>query len=168
MMSTGSAISPVFPLARDIAENASAHSRAVRREGPRKNACSARNVHGRIAIEQTSGKCSNPAAWVSREGESRKSAPPIPAVQSSPAKAFRNWNIPTAPTPMRNRSASLGPAKKPRGTLNAHITAFETISDQDEARLVPCKNIGDHHGRPPTLSAADKKSRALAKLARSS
>ena len=42
------------------------------------------------------------------------------------------------------------------------------MKDQSIARLVPCMNIGDHQGIPPTDFAARKKSPALAKLATNS
>ena len=38
--------------------------------------------------------------------------------------------------------------RKPNGMENAKRLAFVAIKTHANARLVPCKYIGDHHGKP--------------------
>ncbi|MFZ4588000.1 MAG: hypothetical protein ACOYNG_03325, partial [Terrimicrobiaceae bacterium] len=42
------------------------------------------------------------------------------------------------------------------------------MNPQAKAKLVPCKNCGDHQGHPPSLQSPRQKSPAFAKFASSS
>ena len=58
--------------------------------------------------------------------------------------------------------ATFGPIKNPNGIEHASKTTFAIMNVHENARLVPPRNIGVHHGNPPTLFAATTKSFAFA------
>ena len=159
---------PVFPYAIIKAENPRANNTALRGEGDRTRPISDQRTHGKRASDIKTTKCSNPRALVSTAGKHKKRKPPSTAESRFSVYLCRKKCIPSAPRTRQTATATFEPAKKPRVPLKASSTALVSMNDQSIARLVPCMNIGDHQGIPPTDFAARKKSPALAKLATNS
>ena len=159
---------PVFPYASASREKQTPKTSADLAVPPRTRPKSAQKTQGKTASETTTTKCSNPTARVSTEGFSKKITAPIQAANSLAFQRLRKKYIPAAPTRRQEPTATFEPARKPKGSAAANMTAFENIYPQAIARLVPCKKLGDHHGNPRTLSTPRKKSPALAKFASNS
>ena len=82
------------------------------------------------------------------EGQKAKNAPPIHAQIWFLEYLARKQKEPKLPSQTRKIDAIFGPMRNPNGMENAKRLTFVAIKTHANARLVPCKYIGDHHGKP--------------------